>query len=181
MTYREACREQLESIHLGFAKCIDKALNRAQLAPGFLAFYNWASSVGVPIVVLSGGLAPMIEAMLEHLLGREARERIEVVANDVAVRDGFESIDADGGAWRVVFRDDSDYGHDKARAIMPYVRHFEALPTDTTHGGHKRPVLLFAGDGVSDLSAAGQTDLLFAKRGEGMLSLVYLLLYRFRC
>jgi len=162
--FREACREQLESIPLGFAKCIAKALAKVRLDPGFLAFYEWAASAAVPIVVLSGGLAPLIEAMLEHLLGCEARGRIEVVANGVAVQEGFESVDEDGGAWRVVFRDDSVYGHDKARAIMPYTKHCGRAATG--YDG-ERPVLLFAGDGISDLSAAGQSDLLFAKQGEG--------------
>jgi 2-hydroxy-3-keto-5-methylthiopentenyl-1-phosphate phosphatase len=32
----------------------------------------------------------------------------------------------------------------------------------------ERPVLLYAGDGVSDLSAAAETDLLFAKQGKGI-------------
>jgi 2-hydroxy-3-keto-5-methylthiopentenyl-1-phosphate phosphatase len=31
----------------------------------------------------------------------------------------------------------------------------------------ERPVLLYAGDGVSDLSAAAETNLLFAKAGKG--------------
>lgn len=35
---------------------------------------------------------------------------------------------------------------------------------------NERPTLLYAGDGVSDLSAATETDLLFAKAGKGMSS-----------
>jgi 2-hydroxy-3-keto-5-methylthiopentenyl-1-phosphate phosphatase len=31
----------------------------------------------------------------------------------------------------------------------------------------KRPILFYAGDGVSDLSAAKESDLLFAKAGHG--------------
>jgi 2-hydroxy-3-keto-5-methylthiopentenyl-1-phosphate phosphatase len=33
---------------------------------------------------------------------------------------------------------------------------------------NERPTLFYAGDGVSDLSAARETDLLFAKKGHGM-------------
>lgn len=51
----------------------------------------------------------------------------------------------------------SHFGHDKSLEIKPYA----ALPAD------KRPTLLYAGDGVSDLSAAAETDLLFAKKGHG--------------
>lgn len=49
----------------------------------------------------------------------------------------------------------SVFGHDKSLEIRPYA----ALPD--------RPIMFYAGDGVSDLSAAKETDLLFAKAGRG--------------
>jgi len=52
----------------------------------------------------------------------------------------------------------SDFGHDKSLAIKPTAN----LPKED------RPVLFYCGDGVSDLSAARETDLLFAKFGHGM-------------
>lgn len=51
----------------------------------------------------------------------------------------------------------SHFGHDKSLEIKPYA----ALPEG------ERPILLYAGDGVSDLSAAAETNLLFAKQGKG--------------
>jgi len=51
----------------------------------------------------------------------------------------------------------SHFGHDKSLEIAPY----HALPDN------ERPVMFYAGDGVSDLSAAKETDLLFAKKGHG--------------
>lgn len=51
----------------------------------------------------------------------------------------------------------SHFGHDKSLEIKPYA----ALPDG------ERPILLYAGDGVSDLSAAAETNLLFAKEGKG--------------
>ena len=51
----------------------------------------------------------------------------------------------------------SGFGHDKSLEIRPYA----AIPN--------RPVMFYAGDGVSDLSAAKETDLLFAKAGRGKL------------
>lgn len=60
--------------------------------------------------------------------------------------------------WSICSRSPSShFGHDKSLEIKPYA----ALP-DT-----ERPVLLYAGDGVSDLSAAAETNLLFAKEGKG--------------
>lgn len=54
-------------------------------------------------------------------------------------------------------------GHDKSLAIRPY----RALPDS------ERPTMFYAGDGVSDFSAASETDLLFAKRGHGNLNFQY--------
>ncbi len=51
----------------------------------------------------------------------------------------------------------SGFGHDKSLTIRPYAQ----LPEN------QRPVMFYAGDGVSDLSAARETDLLFAKEGRG--------------
>lgn len=56
----------------------------------------------------------------------------------------------------------SHFGHDKSLEIKPYA----ALPDG------ERPVLLYAGDGVSDLSAAAETNLLFAKEGKGKIHLL---------
>lgn len=64
------------------------------------------------------------------------------------------------GGLRICVADsgyDSDFGHDKSLTIRPYTK----LPAD------QRPTLFYAGDGVSDLSAARETDLLFAKKGHG--------------
>lgn len=65
------------------------------------------------------------------------------------------------GSLEIAYSDEcrSGFGHDKSLEIRPYAR----LPAE------ERPVLFYAGDGVSDLSAAKETDLLFAKAGRGML------------
>jgi 2-hydroxy-3-keto-5-methylthiopentenyl-1-phosphate phosphatase len=51
----------------------------------------------------------------------------------------------------------SGFGHDKSLTLRPYAE----LPEEI------RPTMFYAGDGVSDLSAAKETDLLFAKKGFG--------------
>ncbi|KAI4215483.1 MAG: hypothetical protein LQ351_001952 [Letrouitia transgressa] len=158
--YSEASREQLESIRIGFDTYIKKAIAHVQLDKHFLDFYNWATSVSMPIVVLSDGLTSLIKAILEHFMKQELHG-IEVVANSVAVRDGFKLINENGRSWRIQFRDDSIYGNDKAQAIRPYAEHRKKT------GEADKPILLFAGDGISDIGAAGHTDLLFANQGEG--------------
>jgi 2-hydroxy-3-keto-5-methylthiopentenyl-1-phosphate phosphatase len=158
--HSEASRDQLDSITTPFDKCIEKLLDSVELDEYFMAFYKWAVSVSIPVVVLSGGITPIIHAVLTKLIGPEA-ESIEVIANAVVPREGFNSINEEGGAWRVEFRDDSNYGHDKARTIKPYARHRDGMKQEV------KPILLYAGDGVSDLSAAKETELLFAKEGQG--------------
>jgi len=54
----------------------------------------------------------------------------------------------------------SHFGHDKSLEIRPYGQ----LPDG------ERPVMFYAGDGVSDLSAAKETDLLFAKKGHDLIT-----------
>lgn len=90
--------------------------------------------------------------------GPEAND-IEIVSNECINR-GSKKKEEEGG-WEIQFHDDSGFGHDKSLTIRPYAKHFEERPNEP------RPTLFYAGDGVSDLSAARETDLLFAKKGHG--------------
>jgi 2-hydroxy-3-keto-5-methylthiopentenyl-1-phosphate phosphatase len=105
--------------------------------------------------VLSSGITELIRPVLAKLIG-PAADDVEVVTNTVVPREGFDSIGDQGASWRIEFRDKSVHGHDKSAAIKPYANHVD--------GGEEsdRPVLLYAGDGISDLSAAKETDLLYA-------------------
>ncbi|KAL2164987.1 hypothetical protein VTH06DRAFT_283 [Thermothelomyces fergusii] len=156
--FRDSFQEMLDSVKTPFGQCIDILRKNITLDPGFKSFFEWARASNVPIVVLSGGMRPVIRALLAHLVGEEAVDSIQIVSNDVAPREG-KSINEEGG-WKIVFHDDSGFGHDKSLEIRPYAR----LPAD------ERPVLFYAGDGVSDLSAAKETDLLFAKAGRDLVT-----------
>ncbi|KAI4214559.1 MAG: hypothetical protein LQ351_002976 [Letrouitia transgressa] len=157
----EVSYEQFESIKTPFNQCIERVLTHISLDEHFITFYEWCMSVSVPIVILSGGLTPIIQALLTKSIGHELRG-IEIVANSVVVQNKFRSVDDEGGAWRVQFHDDSVFGHDKASTIRQYAKHREGMPE------HEKPILLYAGDGVSDISAAKEADLLSAKQGEGL-------------
>ncbi|KAK4032995.1 HAD-like domain-containing protein [Parachaetomium inaequale] len=156
--FRDSFRDMLDSVKTPFNECVDILRKNITLDPGFKAFFEWAREHNVPIVVLSGGMTPVIRALLAHLLGEEAADTLQIVSNDVAPREG-KSINEEGG-WQIVFHDDSGFGHDKSLEIRPYAR----LPAE------ERPVLFYAGDGVSDLSAAKETDLLFAKAGRDLVT-----------
>lgn len=160
LPHSQVSYEQFESIKTPFDQCLEKVLTHITLDKHFVTFYEWCLSVSIPIVVLSGGLTPLSRALLAREIGQELHG-VEVIANSVVVREGYSSINDGEGAWRVEFRDDTDYGHDKASTIRPYAQYREGMAEN------QRPILLYAGDGVSDLSAAKETDLLFAKQGEG--------------
>ncbi|KAH6676709.1 HAD-like domain-containing protein [Halenospora varia] len=157
MTFRDSFRGMMDSVKTPYDKCIQTLLENIKLDPHFKEFYTWCSANNVPVVVLSSGMVPIIRALLVHLVGPEA-ENIQIVSNDVASRDG-KSINEEGG-WQIVFHDDSHFGHDKSLEIRPYHQLQD----------NERPIMFYAGDGVSDLSAAKETDLLFAKKGQDLVS-----------
>ena len=148
----------LDSISTPFPECVKYLCDNVTLDPHFKAFYLWARENGVPVIVLSSGMTPIIRALLLKLVGPEANE-IEIVSNEVVDRPG-KSKEQEGG-WTIQFHDDSGFGHDKSLTIRPYAKHFAERPNEP------RPTMFYAGDGVSDLSAARETDLLFAKKGRG--------------
>jgi 2,3-diketo-5-methylthio-1-phosphopentane phosphatase len=157
-TFRQSFLEMMDSIKEPYSEVIKFLIEKIEIDPYFKDFLKYAASVNIPVVILSGGMRPILEALMEHFCGEDAKN-IEIVSNNVRIREGFTSLDEPGG-WQIEFHDDSDFGHDKSLAIRPYAQ----LSDD------KRPTLFYAGDGVSDLSAARETDLLFAKKGKDLIT-----------
>lgn len=155
LNFRDSFRDMLDSISTPFDECVTILKSNIRLDPGFKEFYDWAQENNVPIVILSGGMEPVIRALLDILLG--PGWNIQIVSNNVRAREGKSLNDKHG--WEIVFHDESIHGHDKSTEIRKY----SSLPD--------RPTLFYAGDGVSDLSAAKETDLLFAKAGKGKLNM----------
>jgi len=157
-SFRDSFQGMMDSVKAPYDKCIQTLLENIKLDPYFKEFYHWARKENVPVVVLSSGMHPIIEALLVHLVGEDVMEGIQIVSNDVVPREG-KSINEEGG-WQIAFHDDSHFGHDKSIEIRKYA----STPND------HRPTLFYAGDGVSDLSAAKETDLLFAKKGHDLVT-----------
>ncbi|KAF9461728.1 HAD-like domain-containing protein [Collybia nuda] len=147
-TFRDSFRGMLESVNENghtFEQCKETLRRDIKLDSGFKEFYAWCKSNDVPVIIVSSGMAPLIRAVLSNLVGDEAANEIEIIANDVAVHPD--------GKWEIKFRHPSSgFGHDKSQAILPY-RDLADPPT-----------LFFFGDGVSDISAAKHADLLFVKQ-----------------
>ena len=138
----------LDSVKMPFDECTQLLLDNIKLDPGFAKFYEWCLKNDIPVIILSSGMEPIIRALLTKLIGPSA-DKIDIISNDVKIHN-------DG--WEIVFHDPSHFGHDKSLAIKPYA----ALD--------KPPMMVYCGDGVSDLSAARETDLLFAKEGRDLVS-----------
>lgn len=102
--FRDEFRKMMDSVTRPFDQCIAYLIENITLDPGFKAFFEYARKNNIPIVVLSGGMTPIIKALLNHLIGPEAAE-IQIVSNMVASRDGRD-INTEGG-WQIQFHDDS--------------------------------------------------------------------------
>ncbi|KAG2164472.1 hypothetical protein D6C86_10271 [Aureobasidium pullulans] len=155
-SFRDSFKRMMDSVKMPYDECIKYVSENVKLDPGFNDYLKWAIKNNIPTVVLSSGMEPIIRAILEKLVGEDAKY-IDVICNNIQARPG-KQVNEEGG-WELVYHDDSHFGHDKSLTIRPYAQ----LPAD------QRPTLFYAGDGVSDLSAAKETDLLFAKSGHDLI------------
>ncbi|KAL2438383.1 Polyol phosphate phosphatase PYP1 [Exophiala dermatitidis] len=162
-TFRNTFQQMLDSWHLPFPRVLEILRDNITLDPYFKEFMVWAREHDVPVIVLSSGMIPVLETLLRHLLGEDLMSDIEIVANEVQLRAPGNSLDVADG-WTIKFHDDSGFGHDKSLTIRPYADAIAKMPPA------ERPTLLYAGDGVSDLSAARETDLLFARAGQDLVT-----------
>ena len=95
-------------------------------------------------------------------MGEEESQRIQIVANEMEFEgdNSNEGQNSTEGRWKPVWRHDTELGHDKALSITE-ARAEAALECDDG----TIPLIVFIGDGVSDLPAAREADVLFARRG----------------
>lgn len=97
----------LDSVRLPFNECLRIVQESIQLDPGFVNFYLWAKEKSIPIVILSSGMTPMIEALLFSLFAGKP-SNIYVNANNIAPHNG-KHINMVGG-WQIKYRDDRQVG-----------------------------------------------------------------------
>ncbi|EPE07009.1 diketo-5-methylthio-1-phosphopentane phosphatase [Ophiostoma piceae UAMH 11346] len=163
-SFCDSFQEMMDSINnTPYEECIELLKKNIALDPKFVSFFDWCDSNNVPIVILSGGMEPVIHGLLSHWLGEDnVRRRLQIVSNNVVAREpGVKDMWKDAGGWRLTYHDESSFGHDKSIEIRKYSKLTEA---------EGRPVIFYAGDGVSDLSAAHEADLMFAKAGKDLVA-----------
>ncbi len=163
VTFRDGFQEMLDTWNMPFPRVLQILSETIELDPRFKEFLAWAREKKVPVIVLSSGMIPVLKMLLRQLAGEELVKDLEIIANDTRLIPPKNSLDEANG-WTIKFHDDSGFGHDKSMTIRPYAKAIAKLPDN------EKPTLLYAGDGVSDLSAARETDLLFAKEGKDLVT-----------
>ncbi|KAK8069130.1 Pdp3-interacting factor 1 [Apiospora phragmitis] len=150
-SFRDVSEEMWGSLKVPFDDGFEVMERTLEIDRDFQSFHNWCLANNVPFNVISAGLKPILRKVLDTFLGEEASAHIDIVANDAEIKD-------DG--WKPIWRHDTELGHDKALSINEARSAAELACEDGTV-----PLIVFIGDGVSDLPAAREADVLFARRG----------------
>ncbi|KAF2838085.1 hypothetical protein M501DRAFT_992961 [Patellaria atrata CBS 101060] len=152
-SFRDVSEDMWGSLDVPFEDGFEVMKKALEIDPDFQAFHKFCLSNKIPFNVISAGLKPVLRRVLDHFLGEEASANIDIVANDA-------DISTDGHEWKPVWLHDTELGHDKALSITQYRETAKLESDDGTI-----PMIVFIGDGVSDLPAAREADVLFARRG----------------
>lgn len=147
-SFRDASEELWSSLNVTLSEAIATLKKELVIDPDFYTFFEYLQMHHVPFTVISAGIRPLLRTALDEFLGPENSAKIEIVSNDG-------EISEDGKTWKVKWRHDSPLGHDKAKSVQEFRSRVKDI----------QPRIVFIGDGVSDLAAASQADILFARRG----------------
>lgn len=152
-SFRDVSEEMWGSLNVPFEDGFEVMEKNLEIDPDFQGFHQWCLANKVPFNVISAGLKPILRRVLDTFLGEEESAHIKIVANDADIKE-------DGSEWKPIWRHDTELGHDKALSITEARQEAEMQCEDGTI-----PLIVFIGDGVSDLPAAREADVLFARRG----------------
>ncbi|KAI8808695.1 HAD-like domain-containing protein [Cladochytrium replicatum] len=149
-SFREAVQTMWNSVNLDWERAVD-LLKDVKIDPFFGATVDFCDKNGIPVTVLSSGLVPLVSLYLDAY---KERDSLKIVANDVKIHPSH---------WEILYiHDGNPHGHDKGLSIEMVVQQF------MQNRNCEKPLVVFVGDGVSDLSAARHADLVFAKRGRDL-------------
>ncbi|KAF9882677.1 hypothetical protein FE257_005651 [Aspergillus nanangensis] len=152
-SFREVSEEMWGSLSIPFEdgfKIMEKEL---EIDSGFREFYQFCIDNEIQFNVISAGLKPILRKVLDIFLGHQQSAQIQIVANEV-------EIQPDGSQWKPIWRHETELGHDKALSMKEARAQVEEMALD-----EEVPLIVFIGDGVSDLPAAREADVLFARKG----------------
>jgi len=152
-SFRDVSEEMWGSLNVPFDNGFEVMEKTLEIDPDFKKFHDYCIKENIPFNVISAGLKPILKKVLETFLGEEQAGKIDIVANDAEIKE-------DGSEWKPVWRHDTELGHDKALSVQEARADAQLECEDGTI-----PLIVFIGDGVSDLPAAREADVLFARRG----------------
>lgn len=152
-SFREVSEEMWGSLSVPFDDGFEVMKTALEIDPDFREFHHFCIENYIPFNVISAGLKPILRRVLDEFLGKKQSKHIDIIANDA-------EISEDGKIWMPIWRHDTPLGHDKAASIQEY----RTIASSESEDGSV-PLVIFVGDGVSDLAAAREADVLFARRG----------------
>lgn len=137
LSLRDGIAGEMRSIRKPFAEAAELLRDKVMIDPGFPSFARWCEEAGIPLTILSAGFHQIIDLFIS----RDQFPKLEILANDL-------KPDENSG-WQSLFRDETPFGHDKARAILS--------------ARERGEYVIFIGDGLSDRPGAEAADEVFAK------------------
>jgi len=152
-SFRDVSEDMWGSLDVPFEDGFKALQSGLTLDKDFKTFHDFCRNNSIPFNVISAGIKPVLRRVLDHFIGEEASASIGIVSNEA-------EIDEEGHNWKPVWRHDTPLGHDKSLSINEYKESAKIESEDGTI-----PMIIFIGDGVSDLPAARESDVLFARRG----------------
>lgn len=151
-SFRDVSNEMWGSLNVPFEDGFQVMKEHLHVDPDFEQFHEFCRNNDIPFHIISAGLKPVLRRVLDHFIGTEASAYTEIIANEAEIK-------SDGSEWKPVWRHDTELGHDKKQSIN------EAREDAELHCDNGTvPLIVFIGDGVSDLPAAREADVLFARR-----------------
>jgi 2,3-diketo-5-methylthio-1-phosphopentane phosphatase len=137
LTLRDCIAGEMRSIRLSFEDAEELLREHVRVDEGFAPFARWCFEREFPLTVLSAGFREIIDLFIS----RDEFPNLEILSNNL------KADEAKG--WQCVFRDKSEFGHDKTIAVREAKK--------------KGLYTIFIGDGLSDRAPAEIADEIFAK------------------
>ena len=136
ISLRDGIAAEVAAIRGDLDQVLDFLRQRVEIDESFPPFAQWCRRREIPLTILSAGIKDVIERLLAPL----GLDHVQLLANPLEIVDQ---------RWTLRFLDDTPWGHDKAAALV-----------QARAAGY---ATAFLGDGLSDLRAADQADLVFAR------------------
>ena len=137
LSLRDGIAAEMRSIRRPFAEAERLLREEVRIDPGFAPLSRWLGEKKIPVTILSAGFHQIIDLFIS----RDEFPDLEILANHLSPNEEI--------GWQCEFRDETDWGHDKALPLKEARRRGEYV--------------IFIGDGVSDQAAAEAADEVFAK------------------